>query len=68
MEESPSFGSDQPALLRSFPTAPLFGACSVTQGLGWNTALGDSCPHQQTASLNLIKMSFLSVLFLISQL
>lgn len=38
------------------------GVSSVTEWLGWNTALGDSCPHQQTASLNLINMSSLSAL------
>lgn len=34
----------------------------VTKLLGWNTDLSDSCAHQQTTSLNLIKMSFLCLI------
>lgn len=67
MEEGPS---SRPTCL---PSSAAFQLCLSSEpachaGLGWNTALGGSCPHRQTASLNLIKTSSLSALFPISQL
>lgn len=60
--------SNAPKYTRLSLTAPPSPAASklpfpevpVIKWLGWNRAQGDSCPHEQTASLNLIKMSSLS--------
>lgn len=46
----------------SFSTIPYVQVQPVTELLGWNTNLPDSCAHQQTTSLNLIKMSFLCLI------
>lgn len=65
-EENPSSRLATPPSPASFKA--LFPGFLCQGGLGWNTAPGDSCPHQQTASLNLINMSPLRLSSILSTL